>query len=85
VSIPSTARRAGSVLLVIATALLAGACSREKEPKVDAEAERAAALERARHDAFGTQVQALDKAKALSADVNQKAQESVDRIEKDAK
>ena len=40
---------------------------RQEEPpaKVDAEAEQAEALERARHDAFGTQVQALDKAKAL--------------------
>ncbi len=65
--------------------LVAASCGKEKTPKVDAEGERAAALERARHDKFGPQVQALDKAKALEADVNQKAQESVDRIEKDAK
>jgi hypothetical protein len=30
-------------------------------------------------------VKALDAAKALEADVNKKAQEQVDRIEKDAK
>jgi hypothetical protein len=79
-----TAPRALAFVLFCAAALLA-ACGQQKTPKVDAEAERAAALERARHDTFGTQVQALDKAKALSADVNQKAQESVDRFEKDAK
>jgi len=78
-------RNARLVALLCAAALLAAACSKKEAPKVDAEAERAAALERARHDTFGTQVQALDKAKALGADVNQKAQESVDNAEKDAK
>lgn len=78
-------RKARLVALLCAAALLAAACGKKETPKVDAEAERAAALERARHDTFGTQVQALDKAKALGADVNQKAQESVDRAEKDAK
>jgi hypothetical protein len=79
-------RNARLAVLLCAAALLAAACGEEKAPaKVDAEAERAAALERARHDTFGTQVQALDKAKALGADVNQKAQESVDNAEKDAK
>jgi hypothetical protein len=84
-SAPTPRRRTGLALLLCAAALLATACGEKKAAKVDAEAERAAALERARHDTFGTQVQALDKAKALEADVNQKAQESVDRIEKDAK
>jgi hypothetical protein len=82
VNVPRQARHAA--VLFASIALLA-ACGEKKQAKVDAEAERAAAMERARHDAFGTQVQALDKAKALQADVNQKAQESVDRIEKDAK
>jgi len=77
------ARRA---LLLAAMALAAAACSQKPPPaKVDAKQEQAEALERARHDAFGTQVQALDKAKALEADVNKKASENVDRIEKDAK
>lgn len=81
-------RRTGLALLFCAAALLATACGEKKAAKVDkvdAEAERAAALERARHDTFGTQVQALDKAKALEADVNKKAQDSVDKAEKDAK
>jgi len=79
--------RGATLAAALAAALLmAAACSKEKTPRVeDAAAERAAALERARHDTFGTQVQALDKAKALEADVNTKATQSVDNIEKDAK
>jgi hypothetical protein len=83
---PSPRRRTRLAILFCAAALLATACGEKKAAaKVDPEAERAAALERARHDTFGTQVQALDKAKALEADVNQKAQDSVNRIENDAK
>jgi hypothetical protein len=67
-----------------AVAMVAG-CGESKKPKVDAATEREQALERARHGPMGTQVQAIDKAKALEADVNQKATEQVDRIEKDAK
>lgn len=77
--------RCAAVIPLVAVALTASACGQSKTPKVDAEAEKAAALERARHDAFGTQVQALDKAKALEADVNQKAQDRVDAADKDAK
>jgi len=74
------------VVLAAAMAVGAAACSKKPPPEpVDAKKEQAEALERARHDAFGTQVQALDKAKALEADVNKKASENVDRIEKDAK
>ena len=82
-----TILRGATLAAALAAALLmAAACSKEKTPKVeDPAAERAAALERARHDTFGTQVQALDKAKALEADVNTKATQSVDNIEKDAK
>ena len=83
---PTPRRRTGLAVLFCAMALLATACGEKKAAaKVDPEAERAAALERARHDKFGTQVQALDKAKALEADVNKKAQDSVDNAEKDAK
>lgn len=82
---PARRRRVGLALLFCSAALLAASCGEKKAAKVDAEAERAAALERARHDKFGTQVQALDKAKALEADVNKKAQDSVDNAEKDAK
>jgi hypothetical protein len=70
---------------VLGVALLASACSKEKTPKVDAAAEQAAALERSKKAAFGTQVNALENAKGMQADVNAKAQDSVDRIEKDAK
>ena len=34
---------------------------------------------------MGAQVQAIETAKGLEADVNKKAQEAVDKIEKDAK
>ena len=56
--------RASAMIAIVALAL--SACGGKPPPaKVDAEAEKAAALERARHDAFGTQVQALDKAKGM--------------------
>jgi hypothetical protein len=78
-------RRATGVAALAAAALLAVACHRSEAPKVDAAAERAAALERARQGPAGTQVKALDAAKGIEADMNKKAQEQVDRIEKDAK
>jgi hypothetical protein len=78
-------RRAALLAAMALAGALAG-CSKSPPPaKVDAKQEQAEALERARHDAFGAQVQALDKAKALEADINKKASENVDRIEKDAK
>ncbi|HEY4997844.1 MAG TPA: hypothetical protein VII36_01815 [Usitatibacter sp.] len=79
------ARRIGLAALLCATALLAAGCGQQKTPKVDQAAERAAALERSKKGAFGTQVNALETAKGLEADVNKKAQESIDSIEKDAK
>ena len=82
-----TVLRGAALAVALAGALLlAAACNKEKTPKVeDAAAQRAAALERSKHDAFGTQVKALEKAKGIEADVNQKAQDAVDKIEKDAK
>jgi entry exclusion lipoprotein TrbK len=73
-----------AVALALAGALVAG-CGESKKPKVDAATEQAEALERARKGPYGTQVKALDTAKALSDDINKKASESVDKIEKDAK
>jgi hypothetical protein len=64
---------------------LAAACGESKTPKVDAAAEREAATARAKDAAFGAQMKALEAAKGMEADVNRKAQESVDKIEKDAK
>jgi hypothetical protein len=77
-------RRVALVITVAAATALA-ACSDAKKPKVDAAEERQAATERAKQGPYGEQVKALEAAKALEADVNRKAQESVDKIEKDAK
>jgi hypothetical protein len=69
-------------ILVLALA----SCGGGKPPaKVDAETEKAQALERARHDAFGTQVQALDKAKGMQDDLNKKAQAGLDKADEASK
>ena len=69
----------------MAAALAIAGCGKPATPKVDAATERAEATERAKKDAFGTQVKALEKAKGLEADINKKAQDSVDNAEKNAK
>jgi hypothetical protein len=71
------------LLPLLAAALLSPAACGEKPktPKVDAAAEQAEALERARHGPMGTQVQALDKAKALGADMNAKAAENLEKAD----
>lgn len=79
-----TLRAAGGAAL-LAAALLAGCGKEPPAPKVDAATERADALERAKQGAFGTSVQALEAAKGLGADLNQKALDAVDKAEKDAK
>lgn len=79
-----TRTRAAWVLTALAAAALAG-CGKTEAPKVDAATERAQATERARKDAFGTQVQALEKAKALGADVNEKAAAGLDAADKMSK
>ena len=76
--------RHAAVALAVAGSLLAG-CGEAKKPKVDAATERAEALERAKKGPYGTQVQSLETAKSLQEDINKKASESVDKIEKDAK
>jgi hypothetical protein len=76
--------RAGLALLVLLAAAAAG-CGRKEEPKVDAATERNEALERARQGAFGDQVKALEQAKGMEADLNRKAQEAIDKAERDAK
>ena len=73
------------VTVLLALALALAACGKPPEPKVDAAAERAAATERAKRDVFGTQVKALESARALEADVQAKAGASVDAIEKNAR
>ncbi|HUQ28580.1 MAG TPA: hypothetical protein VM051_08310 [Usitatibacter sp.] len=81
------ARSAGRIAaaLALAASLVASGCGDSKKPKVDAATERAEALERAKKGPYGTQVKSIDTAKAMSDDINKKASESVDRIEKDAK
>jgi outer membrane murein-binding lipoprotein Lpp len=73
-----------AVALAVAATLVAG-CGESKKPKVDAAAEQREALERAKKGPYGTQVQSLETAKKLEEDINKKASESVDKIEKDAK
>jgi hypothetical protein len=79
-----TAARAGVLAAALAAAALAG-CGRTETPKVDAATERAQATERAKKGAFGTQVQTLETAKALGADLNQKAQDGLDAADKMSK
>jgi hypothetical protein len=71
------------ILPLIAGALLAPAACGEKQktPKVDAATEQAQARERARQGPMGAQVQAIDKANALGADINAKAAENLDKAD----
>jgi len=69
------------VLLLFMAPLALGGCGKEKTPKVDAATEQAEALERARKGPMGAQVQALDKAKALEADLNKKAAENLEKAD----
>jgi len=75
---------ARGVVAWLAVAALGG-CGRSEAPKVDAATERAQATERAKKDAFGTQVQAHEKAQAIGADVNKKAEEQQDAVDKMSK
>ena len=76
----------GAILLAAALASAGlAACGKPEAPKVDAATERAQAMERAKKDVFGTQVQAHEKATALGADVNRKAQEGMDAADKMSK
>jgi outer membrane murein-binding lipoprotein Lpp len=73
-----------AVAAVVAVVLLAG-CSKPKEPKVDAATERSEATERAKQGPYGTQMQALDKAKGMEADMNRKAESNLDTVDKMSK
>ena len=75
--------RAG--MAAVLGALVIAGCGKPATPKVDAATERAEATERAKKDAFGAQVKSLETAKGLEADINKKAQDSVDNAEKNAK
>jgi outer membrane murein-binding lipoprotein Lpp len=73
-----------AVAAVVAVVLLAG-CSKPKEPKVDAATERSEATERAKQGPYGTQMQALDKAKGMEADMNRKAESNLETVDKMSK
>jgi PBP1b-binding outer membrane lipoprotein LpoB len=64
-----------------AAAVFATGCSKQEAPKVDAATERQQAHDRAAKDVFGAQVQAIDKAKGMEADINKKAQENLDKAD----
>ena len=78
----SAARLAAAAVLALGAL---AACSKSEAPKVDPAVERAQATERAKQGPMGAQVKALEDAKGMQDDLNKKAQESVDKIEKDAK
>jgi entry exclusion lipoprotein TrbK len=73
-----------AIALALAAVLVAG-CGESKKPTVDGATEQKEALERARKGPYGTQVQALDKAKALEEDINKKAQANLDAADKMSK
>ena len=77
--------RSERALLALAAgaALAFGGCSKPPPPKVDAAKEQADATARAKERAYGGDaVKALEAAKGLEADLNKKAQESVEKAEK---
>jgi len=67
--------------VALAAGLLVAACGGEKTPKVDAATEQAEAHKRASQGPFSAQVQGYDKAKALGADVNQKVEDNVNKVD----
>ena len=71
------------LMLAAALAIVAGCGKSEAPAQVDAAKQREEALERARHEAFGTQVKALDKAKGLQDELNKKVIDNMDKAEKD--
>jgi hypothetical protein len=80
--------RAAALLAATLAALALGACSKAKEPSVDAATARAQAkqeqeeaLERSRHGAFGADVKALDQAKALGAQMNEMAEKNLEKAD----
>lgn len=79
-----TLLRAGVAGVALAAAAIAG-CGKADSPGMDPAADRAAATERAKNDAFGTQVQAHEKAKTLGADINQQAGAGLDAADKMSK
>lgn len=80
-----TRRRVAYWAALGAAALALAACSKQEAPKVDAATERAEATKRAKEGPLGAQVKALETAKGMEADLNKKVDDSVSKMEKDAK
>ena len=78
-------RTPAAVALAAMLAAALAACSKPPPPKVDAATEQKEAHDRASKDVFGAQVQAVDKAKALGNDLNDKAQSNLDAVDKMSK
>ena len=81
-------RRAAALAAMLAAAFMLGACHKAEEPTVDAatakaqaKQEQEQALERARHEAFGADVKALDQAKALGAQMNDMAEKNLEKAD----
>jgi hypothetical protein len=72
------------VAAIVAALLLAG-CNKPKEPKVDAATEREQATERAKQGPYGAQVQAIDKAKGMESDINDKVESNLETVDKMSK
>jgi hypothetical protein len=75
-------RASGIAAAILGAALLAAGCGEKaKTPKVDAAREQAEARDRARQGPLGAQVQAIDQANALGADMNRKAAENLEKAD----
>ncbi len=73
--------RAWALAALAAALLLPAACGKAEAPKADAAAEREAAARHARQGPYGTQLKALDQAKALGAEVDRKTREEIEKAE----
>ncbi|HXF79115.1 MAG TPA: hypothetical protein VN598_09660 [Usitatibacter sp.] len=78
-------RLARATLVFALAAVALAACGKKDEANLDPAAEQKAAGERARQGPFGGDLKALDKAKGMEADLNQKAQEEGQRADEMSK
>jgi hypothetical protein len=78
-------RKVVGVAAIVVLAAMAAACNKPQQPKTDPATERAAAHDRASKDAFSAQVKGVDKAQALGADMNAKAESRLEEADKMSK
>lgn len=79
-----TTSRAGWALAAICASLCAG-CGKPEAPKAASALDRKAAIERARKDVLGTQVEAHQDAQGIAADMNKKAEAGLDAADRMSK